>query len=449
VIDPTIGWEVAFGLALFFILLLTGLEVLWCFIVSGLVMLLLLGWGISDMPRVIYYGIDKETLMAVAYFILAGGLMAEGGIADKLVMWVHDIIGWVRGGLAAVAIVTSLFFGALTGSCLTSTAALAPLMVGRMEKYGYDRAYSTGVICASGFMGHLIPPSIPLLLYGILANQSIAALFVSTIIPGIIVTALYLIINFFFCSRWMKPTKETDESSKRGGVWSKQTAKHTRDCIPALLFPVIVLGGIYGGVFTPTEAAAVACAYGLVIGLFVYRRLNLKSLCSTTYEAAATTGMILMLVGGGIFFSRVLLRAGVAEVVIGFVLGISENPILILVGINILLLVLGMFMDTTCILIITVPLLLPLFSAIGVNLVHAGAVIVMNLGIGTITPPFAATIFIGARVSNLPVYEIVKPVSLFLVLGALPILILTTYVPQLSLWLPTLLCGPEIVGLGP
>lgn len=442
-------WQVIFGIVLFFVFLAAGLEILWSFVLAGAIIYMLVGFGIGDIPRIVYHNIDKEVLMAVAYFILAGGLTGEGGIADKLVVWVNDLVGWMRGGLAAVATVASLLFGAITGSGLTSIAALGPLLVSRMEKYGYNRSYSMGVICASGFMGLLIPPSIPLMIYALLAQQSVAALFASTIIPGIILTVFYLIINFFFCRRWMKPVEKISESSEISGGWLKRTSKHTWIAFPALLFPVIIVGGIFGGVFTPTEAAAVACVYALIIGVLVYRGLTWKPLTKVFRGALGSIGMIMILVGFGMFFSRVLLRVGVAEAMTGTILGITENPVLILLLINALLLLLGMFMETICILLITVPLLLPLFDVIGMNLVQAGAVICINVGIGQVTPPFAVGLFLGARVGNIPLTEIIKVAILFLALGALPVLFLTTYIPELSLWLPTLICGPRVVGVGP
>ena len=447
--DVALGWQVAIGLALFFVLLLAGLEVMWAFAVSGAATFLLLGISTNIMPRVVYHAVDTEVLMAVAYFILAGGLMSEGGIAEKLLGWVNDIVGWMRGGLAAVAIMTSLFFGALTGSGLTSTAALAPLLVGRMEEYGYKREYSTGVICASGFMGHLIPPSIPFLVYGLMADQSIAALFASTIIPGCLLAGAYLTINALFVKRWMKPATTVSDVTKFKDVFTKRTAKHTWQATPALLFPVIILGGIYTGAFTPTEAAAVSCIYAVLIGAFVYKGIKKGNLPNTIYEAAASTGMIIILVGFGMFFSRVMLRVGVAESMMNIVLGVSENPVIILLMINVLLLFLGMFMETLCILVIVVPLLLPLFDAIGMNLVHAGAMVVINCGIGMVTPPFAATLFLGARISGVQLHQIAKPALLYVALGALPVLFLTTFIPQLSLWLPVLLVGARIVGIVP
>jgi C4-dicarboxylate transporter DctM subunit len=356
-------------------------------------------------------------------------------------------VGWVRGGLAAVAIVASLFFGALTGSGLTSVAALGPILTTRMEKYGYDKRYSIAVIAASGFMGHLIPPSIPLMVYGLLTEQSIAALFASTIVPGVLLAMFYIAINFVFVNRWMG---ERDPSvvDTRSGTWLQRTASDTRIAIPALLFPIIVVGGIYLGVFTPTEAAAVACAYATLIGVFIYKGLRRQNTWKAILDSAATTAMVVILVGSGMFFSRMLLRVGVAEAMAAFVLHISTNTVVILLAVNILLLILGMFMDTLVLLIIVVPLLLPLFDAIGMNLIHAGAMVVLNCGIGMVTPPYAASLFVGARIADVPVHQIAKPALMFVGLGALPVLFLTTYIPQISLWLPVLICGSKIVGTG-
>ncbi len=438
-------------LALFFALLALGLEMVWCFIASGAVIYLIMGYGLGDIPAVVFHNVDKEVLMAVAYFILAGALMGSGGIADKLVTWVNYVVGWVRGGLAAVAIATSLIFGALTGSGLTSIAALVPLLVGRMETYGYSKAYSAGVICASGFMGLLIPPSIPLMLFALLTEQSVAALFASTILPGCLLAAFYFVINFIFCRHWMHPVERATTTSADASM-SLAIRKFGRDtfvAIPALLFPVILAGGIFGGIFTPTEAAALSCVYAAVIGVFVYRGLTRKNIVPVIVEACATVGMIVILVGFGMFFSRVLLRVGLAESMVGAILGITQDKYAILLLINILLLVLGMFMESICILLITVPLLLPLFQAIGMNPIHAGAMVCINIGIGQVTPPFAVGLFVGARLSGVLVHQIAKPALLFILLGAVPVLLLTTFIPDLALWLPKLICGAKACGLAP
>jgi tripartite ATP-independent transporter DctM subunit len=446
--EASLQTGVIVGLILFFILLVMGVEIAWVFIISGSVTFLLIGAGLGEMARVVYHGMDKDVLMAVGYFILGGALISRGGIADHLVRWVNDFVGHLRGGLAAVAIVSSLLFGALTGSGLTSVAALGPLLVDRMERYGYMRSYSIGVICASGFMGHLIPPSIPLMIYALLSDQSVAALFASTIIPGVILALLYMVVNFVFVKRLMIPADAGVTVGTETSNWLRTTIRHTGAAFPALLFPIVIVGGIYGGVFTPTEAAAVACVYATVIGFLVYRGLTAKGLYASLKEAMGTTGMLLLLVGTGMFFSRVLVRVGMAEIMTESILGISPSTVIILLALNLLLLLLGMFMDTMCLLVIVVPLLVPLFRAIDMNLIHAGAMVVLNIGIGMVTPPFAASLFVGARVADVPVHRLAKPAMLFVSLGAIPVLFLTTFVPELSLWLPSILVGPQIVGIG-
>jgi len=440
------------GISLFFVFLALGLEILWCFMAAGATIYIIAGYGLGDIPAIVYHNVDKDVLMAVAYFLLAGGLMGAGGIADKLVSWVNQVVGWVRGGLAAVAIGTSLIFGALTGSGLTSIAALVPLLGTRMQQYGYSKAYSTAVICASGFMGLLIPPSIPLMLFALMAEQSVAALFASTILPGILLALFYFIINFLFCRKWMTPIAQASDTSQSASIttWLGHFAHDTYVALPALLFPVILIGGIFGGVFTPTEAAAVSCIYALLIGIFVYKGLRSKHILKSVFvEAGGTIGMVVILVGFGMFFSRVLLRMGLAESMVAAMLSITHNPVAILLLVNLLLLILGMFMESICILLITVPLLLPLFAEIGMNPIQAGAMICINIGIGQITPPFAVGLFVGARLSGCYVHEIAKPALLYIVLGAVPVLLLTTYIPTLSLWLPTLICGPNVVGITP
>jgi C4-dicarboxylate transporter DctM subunit len=284
-----------------------------------------------------------------------------------------------------------------------------------------------------------------------MAEESVAALFASTIVPGCLLALFYFAINFIFCRRWMKPVAATRQvdSGTTFTTWLGRFARDTYAAIPALLFPVILIGGIFGGVFTPTEAAAVSCVYAILIGVLVYKGLGKANFKSVFVEAGGTIGMVVILVGFGMFFSRVLLRVGVAEAMVNMILTITKNPVLILLLINVLLLILGMFMESICILLITVPLLLPLFAEIGMNPIHAGAMVCINIGIGQITPPFAVGLFVGARLSGVYVHEIAKPALLFIVLGAVPVLFLTTFIPDLALWLPIQVCGPGVVGISP
>jgi len=429
------------GLLVFFLGIIIGLPLCWVFLASSITMLTLLNSSLSFMAGTYYHALDSYILMAIAFFILAGSLMSSAGLAEKLVLFSHVIVGKVKGGMIAVGIVATLFLSALTGSSVPCISALIPLLVGPLEKYGYERRYTTAVLCASSFLGYLIPPSVPVLIYCLIANQSVAAVFLSTIIPGLLLAGGYMTLNYFICDRYMHtPTEEIHDMTK------EEKVKAVWGALPALGCPVIILVGIYGGICTPNEAGSLAVIYTLFIGLWVYRKLDKKNIWLSTRSALISLGMVFVLIAFGTVFARVLTREGVAQLMATTVIGLFQNKFLILLMINVLLLILGMFIDGIPILIIVVPLILPLIKDIDMNLVHLGALIVVNIGIGVITPPYAISIFVGSRLSGVSYDKLVKPMLLFLFLVALPVLFLTTYIPALSCWLPTLILGSKVVG---
>lgn len=429
------------GLLVFFLGIIIGLPLCWVFLASSVTSLTLLNSPLSFMAGAYYHALDSYILMAIAFFILAGSLMSSAGLAEKLVLFSHVIVGKVKGGMIAVGIVATLFLSALTGSSVPCISALIPLLVGPLEKYGYERRYTTAVLCASSFLGYLIPPSVPVLIYCLIAHQSVAAVFLSTVIPGLILAGGYMILNYFICDKYMHATKE-----KIPDLTREEKVKAVWGALPALGCPVVVLVGIYGGICTPNEAGALAVVYTLFIGLWVYRKLDRENIWLETRSALISLGMVFVLIAFGTVFARVLTREGVAQLMATSIIGLFKSKILILLMINLLLLILGMFIDGIPILIVVVPLILPLITDINMNLVHLGAIIVVNIGIGVITPPYAISIFVGSRLSGVPYDKLVKPMLLFLFIVALPVLFLTTYIPALSCWLPTLILGSKVVG---
>jgi len=429
------------GLLVFFLGIIIGFPLCWVFLASSITMLTLLNSSLSFMAGTYYHALDSYILMAIAFFILAGSLMSSAGLAEKLVLFSHVIVGKVKGGMIAVGIVATLFLSALTGSSVPCISALIPLLVGPLEKYGYERRYTTAVLCSSSFLGYLIPPSVPVLIYCLIAHQSVAAVFLSTIIPGLLLAGGYMTLNYFICDKYMHPAKE-----KIHDLTKEEKIKAVWGALPALGCPILVLVGIYGGICTPNEAGSLAVIYTLFIGLWVYRKLDKKNIWLSTRSALISLGMVFVLIAFGTVFARVLTREGVAQLMATSVIGLFQNKLLILLMINVLLLILGMFIDGIPILIVVVPLILPLIKDIDMNLVHLGAVIVVNIGIGVITPPYAISIFVGSRLSGVSYDKLVKPMLLFLFIVALPVLLLTTYIPALSCWLPTLILGSKVVG---
>jgi len=434
------------GLAVFFLGILLGLPIAWALLGSSIVAIILLGTPLLWMAGTAYHALDSYILMAIAFFIFGGNLMSEAGIADRFVRFSYALVGRIKGGLVDVGIITILFLGALTGSSVPCIAATIPLLVPRLEKFGYQKRYTTAVLCSSSFLGYLIPPSVPVLIYCLVAQQSVAAVFLSTVFPGLLLAGGYMVLNNFMVSRYMHPSGEIPELPQGFKKSIKEIGTSLWFALPALGCPAIVLGGIYGGVFTPNEAGSIAVVYTLLIGFLVYRELKAKNFWSTCKITLVTLGMITLLLGFSTVFTRLLIREGVAQALATFMMGAFKSNYLVLFMMNILLLIAGMFIDGIPILIIVVPLIMPLIEGIGVNLVHLGAIIVVNVGLGVVTPPYAMSIFVGSKLSGVPYDQLVKPMMIYLLAVGLPVLFLTTYIPALSCWLPTLAVGAKIVG---
>lgn len=434
------------GLILFFVGIIIGLPLCWVFLGSSAVALLLIDQPLSFMAGTTYHAVDSYVLMAIAFFIFAGNMMSVSGIADRLTRFAYALVGRIRGGLVDVGIIATVFMGALTGSSLPCIAALIPILVPRLEKLGYARSYITAVLCSSSFLGYLIPPSVPALIYCLVAQQSVAAVFLSTVFPGLLLAGGYMLVNTLIVKGYMHTTKDVPELPETFGETVKEIGAAGWAALPALGCPIVVLVGIYGGICTPNEAGAVAVVYTAIVGLFMYREMNLKSLWGSAQTTLTTLGMIALLLGFGTVFTRLLIREGVGQAMTDIVIGFSQNKYVILALMNILLLFFGMFIDGIPILIIVVPLILPLVTEIDVNLVQLGAIVIVNVGLGVVTPPYAISIFVGSRLAEVPYIDLVKPMVIFLLLVGIPVLLLTTYVPALSLWLPTLALGAKIVG---
>lgn len=434
------------GLSVFFLGILIGLPLCWVFLGSTFATLLIIRGPTAFMAGTFYHAIDNYVLMAIAFFIFAGSLLSVSGIADRIVRLSYALVGRVPGGLVDVGIVAAVFMGALTGSSLPVIGALIPLLVPRLEKYGFQRHYTAAVLCSSSFLGYLIPPSVPGLLYCLVAQQSVAALFLSTVIPGLILAFGYIAVNTILCRRYMQPAQDVPVLPSGFGASMKEIGTAFNSAIPALGCPFVVLVGIYAGVFTPNEAGAVAVVYTAVVGFWVYREMTTKTMWDGVKGTLITLGMVTLLLGFGTVFTRLLIREGMAQAMTDFVLSMSQNKYVILLMMNILLLILGMFIDGIPILIIAVPLLVPIAQQLDINLVHLGSVIVFNVGLGVVTPPYAISIFVGTRLAQVPYAKLVPPMVIYLFAVGIPALLLTTYVPWLSLWLPTLILGKQVVG---
>ena len=380
----------------------------------------------------LFTGADSFPLMAVPFFVLAGELMATGGISRRLLNIADAFLGRKYGGIALVTVVACMFFAAISGSGPATVAAIGGLTIPSMLKQGYDRPYASAITAAAGSIGVIIPPSIPMVMYCVATGASVGALFLAGFLPGILIGVSLCIYSSIYSKKHGYINKEAAEFS-----WANVGAA-LKEGIWALLVPVIILGGIYGGIFTPTEAAAVAVAYGLLAGLVIYRDLKISDLYRIFGSAALTTATILIILGTATTFGRILTLLRIPTMIANFFSSITDSRIVLLILINILLLIVGCFMETNAAIIILAPIFLPVVQALGVQPVHFGIIMVVNLAIGFVTPPLGVNLFVACNVAGAKLEEIVKgiiPILLVMILD----LILITYIEPLSMFLPNLL----------
>jgi len=381
------------------------------------------------------YEITNPVMLSIPLFIFAGKIMGESGIAKSLLDFVNLWVGRIKGGLGVVSIVTCAVLGAISGSALTGIAAIGPIMIPRMEAEGYPKGYATGLVTISSVLGLLIPPSITMILYGWVSETSILACFVATFIPGLIVTICFSVINLIMVKKFNLHMEDELKGLRR----LKEIKKRTFIAIPALMFPVIILGGIYGGVMTTTEAAAVSVIYALIVGFCIYKGLHLSNFVAAAMDSTMSIASIMLMIAVCLVLGQMLTLMGTPQAVSSAILNFSSNINVILFLINILFLIMGMLVTDAVSVLLAVPMLLPAVVALGISPVHFGAIVGVNLAIGVVSPPYASALYLGIRVGKAEFLEVLKPLMIFLSLGYIPVLILTTYIPELSLFLPRLL----------
>lgn len=376
-------------------------------------------------------GCDSFPIMAIPFFVFAGELMGGGGISRRLLNVASVFFGRIRGGLAIVTVVVCMFFAAISGSGPATVAAVGGMVVPTMLQKGYDKKFVLALIAAAGSIGVIIPPSIPMVVYSVTTNSSVSKLFLAGFVPGILIGVVLCLYSYFYARSHGYKGDDEPFSAKRA-------LKEVKDSFWALLSPVIILGGIYGGIFTPTEAAAVSVIYSLVIGCLVYKELDLKQLGTVTKNACETTATILIVIGCAAGFSKVLTLGRIPTTVATFLTTMTDRKILILLLINVLLLIVGCFMETLCAIMILAPILFPVVTALGVDVTHFGIIMVVNLAIGFITPPLGVNLFVASRVGETTLDTVIKGIIPFLAL-MIVILLFITYVPAISMFLPNML----------
>ncbi|MGL4287131.1 MAG: TRAP transporter large permease [Phreatobacter sp.] len=372
-------------------------------------------------------GLDSFPLLAVPFFILAGNLMNSAGITNKIYDFAVAIAGWMRGGLAQVNIIGSVIFSGMSGTAIADAAGLGTIEIKAMKDHGYSTEFSVGVTAASATLGPIIPPSLPFVIYGMMANVSIGALFLGGIIPGLVMT-VFMMAYVWWCAR--KYGMGRDQAFRWRVLFYTFIA-----AVPALLTPVIIIGGMTFGWFTPTEAAIAACAWALMLGAFLYRSLSWKQLYKVTLDTIETTAGVLLIVAAASLFGWVLTTTRLTEQAADALLSITTNPYIILVLVNLLLLVVGCFLETIAAISILVPVLMPILLKVGVDPIHFGVVMTLNLMVGLLHPPLGMVLFVLARISGLSVERTTVAILPWLIPLILSLLAIT-FIPELTLWLP-------------
>ncbi len=420
-------------LPLFLILLLSGMPVFFAMLTAPGAMLMIEGMD-RDLPllfRNIYNGIDSFPLMAIPFFMLAGELMNKGGITLSLVNFSQAFIGHVRGGLAHVNVMSSMLFAGLSGSAVADTSAIGSMMIPAMEKNGYSRRFAAAITAASSVIGPIIPPSGIMIIYAYTMEVSVAALFAAGLIPGLLVGLALMGMITAMAKKHDFPVAGPKQN------WSERFVAFKEAALP-LFTPVIILGGILSGIFTPTEASAVAVGYALVLSLWVMKTVKLSELPDIFVSSAQSSAVVLLLVGAAIAFKTVVSLSHGAEQLAEFVLSISANPLILLFLINILLFVIGMFLDAGPAIIILGPILAPVFISLGIDPIHFAMIMSVNLTVGLATPPMGLVLFVASSVSGERVETIAKAILPFLAVEFLVIFLITFYAP-ISMALPKLL----------
>jgi C4-dicarboxylate transporter, DctM subunit len=418
-------------LGVFFLLLISGLPIAFVLGITSLIMVVFFSQTpLIMIPDVMYSALNSFTLVAIPFFVIGAQFMVKGGTSKYLIDAANCYVRHLWGGLAIVSVVGCMLFGAICGSSTATALAMGVFMIPEMVKRGYPRHFAAGLIAAAGTMGAIIPPSLGLLLYGILASESIPKLFLAGVMPGVLEGALYIA---WICIYSRKKGFRGGERATR-----KETLDATLKALPALSLPVIVLGGIYSGIVTVTEAAALAAVAALTISLFIYREVKPSEIISVSGEAMMSAGMIMFIMSTALLFGHWITETGIPLRVVAFVGDLNLSPFLFLLVVNVLFLVLGCFLDAVSITLITVPILLPAVKHMGIDLVHFGIILTVNMELGAITPPVGLNLFVLSGATRAPLSEVIRGAFPFFFLDLIQLSIIT-YVPQFSLFLPKLL----------
>lgn len=417
------------------VLLSLGVPLPYCFGAGLMVMTLI---GDATMKGMMLWGFGQLTnpvLLAIPLFVFAGTIMSVSGIAASLLKFVNVFVGRIRGGLGVVASISCAIIGAISGSGLTGIAAIGPLLIPEMERKGYPRAYATALIANSSILGLLIPPSVTMIVFGWVTETSILASFLATLGPGLLIMFNFAVVNMVMSRKF--PLILDDPMTL--GEMVRETGSRTVHASPALLMPVIILGGIYGGIMTPTEAAAVAVIYALPVGFMIYKGLTWKSFLESGKESATAVGAILIMILFSLMLSQIFVMEDIPQALVEAIFEITSDKTMLLLMVTLFLFLIGMVVNDITAIILTAPLLMPLMEALGVSPIQFAAIMGVTTAMGGVTPPYASILYLGARIGNVKFTEIIKPAMVLLLFGYLPVVVLVLIWPGLSEFIPQML----------
>lgn len=424
--------EVIALFAVFLVLLLVGVPIAFSLGIASLSYLLLAGIPLTIVPQRLYAGVDTFVLLCIPGFVLAGNLMNVGNITEHIVRFSNALVGHIRGGLGLANVGGSMIFGGISGTAVADAASIGSVMIPGMAKSGYDKPFSAAVTAASSTIGPIIPPSVPMIIAGSLTGVSVGRMFLAGAIPGLLLGLAMMVTVYLLAIRRGYP--------KERRVSVRELLREARTAFWALLMTAIILYGIIGGFFTPTEASIIASLYALVVGMYVYKGLSWRKLPAILTDTVLTSSALLLLVGLANLFGWILTSQQIPQMVAAGILSISENPLVVILILNLIMLFVGAFMETIAALIILFPALLGVATGVGMDPVHFAVMAVLNLMIGLTTPPVGVCLFVVAGIGNLQMLTVARAILPFLACN-LAVLLLVSYVPSISLWLPNLILG--------
>ncbi|GAA3731826.1 hypothetical protein GCM10022378_20120 [Salinicoccus jeotgali] len=423
--------DVLFVLLLWVVFLLLGMPVGFTLLLAAFAYFITNDWSLVFFTGAkLVESLDVFSLLAVPFFILTGTLMNSSGITERIFSFAKSLVGHFTGGLGHVNIMASLMFSGMSGSALADAGGLGQLEIKSMRDGKYDDDYAGGLTAASAIIGPIIPPSIPLIIYGVVSDQSIAKLFLAGVVPGVLMAVSLMVVAYVFAKKRGFPKEEK--------ATIKQRAVSFKEAFWALLTPVIIIGGIFSGMFTATEAAVIATVYAMILGFFLYKELTIKKFFNNVVDSLKLTGVAILMIIAVEFFGQMIAHERVAMKIADFFINVTDNPIILLLLINLLLILLGTFIESLALLILLIPILVPVVMAAGVDPVHFGIIVILNLMIGILTPPMGMALFVVSKVGDIPIHTITKGVIPFWIPLFITLLIITIF-PEIVLFLPNLL----------